>query len=50
MLVESLPEIRKVTPQLLEASDVGEPNHQIELLQGEWSQLAICVEHLEVQL
>jgi hypothetical protein len=49
-LVEAWPEIRKVAPQLPEASDAGEPEHQIELLQGAWSQLAICAEHLEVQL
>jgi hypothetical protein len=49
-LVEAWPEIRKVAPQLPEASDAGEPEHQIELLQGAWSQLAIHVEHMEVQL
>jgi hypothetical protein len=48
--VESYSEIRKVTPQLLEANDAIEPKHQIELLQGSWSQLAIHIEHLEVKL
>jgi hypothetical protein len=49
-LVEAWPEIWKVSPQLPESSDAGESEHQIELLQGAWSQLAIHVEHLEVQL
>jgi hypothetical protein len=49
-LAETWLEIRKVAPQLPESSDAGEPDHQIELLQGAWSQLAIRVEHLEVQL
>jgi hypothetical protein len=42
--------IRKVAPQLPKANDAGELEHQIELLQGSWSQLAIRTEHLEVQL
>jgi hypothetical protein len=33
-LVEAWPEIRKVAPQLPESSAAGEPEHQIELLQG----------------
>jgi hypothetical protein len=49
-LVEAWPKIWKVAPQLPEASDAGESEHQIELLQGAWSQLAIHAEHLEVQL
>ena len=49
-LVEAWPEIRIVAPQLSEASDVGESEHHIELLQGSWSQLAIHVEKMEVQL
>jgi hypothetical protein len=49
-LVEAWPEIRKVAPQLPESSAAGEPEHQIELLQGAWSQLAIHAENLEVQL
>jgi hypothetical protein len=47
-LVEAWPKIQKVTPQLPEASDAGESEHQIELLQGAWSQLAIHAEHMEV--
>jgi hypothetical protein len=47
-LVEAWPEIRKVAPQLPESSDAGEPEHQIELLQGAWSQLAIHAENMEV--
>jgi hypothetical protein len=35
-IVESWPEIRKATPQLPEASDAGESEHQIEMIQGEW--------------
>jgi hypothetical protein len=49
-LVEAWPEIRKVAPQLPESSAAGEPEHQIELLQGAWSQLAIHAENMEVQL
>jgi hypothetical protein len=49
-LVEAWPKIRKVAPQLPESSATGEPEHQIELLQGAWSQLAIHVENMEVQL
>jgi hypothetical protein len=49
-LAEAWLEIRKVRPQLPEASDVGELKHQIELLQGAWSQLAIHTENMEVQL
>jgi hypothetical protein len=49
-LVEAWLEIQKVTTQLPEAKDAGEPKHQIELLQGEWSQLAIHAEHQEEQL
>jgi len=49
-LVEAWPEIRKLAPQLPESSDTGEPDHQIELLQGEGSQLDIRAENLEVQL
>jgi len=33
-LSKSWPEIRKVAPKLPEVSDAGEPEHQIELLQG----------------
>jgi hypothetical protein len=43
-------EIRKFTPKLLESSDAGGHEHQIELLQGAWSQLAIRTEHMELQL
>jgi hypothetical protein len=49
-LVEAWQDIRKVAPQLPEASDAGDMEYQIELLQGAWSQLAIQVEHLEMQL
>jgi TolA-binding protein len=49
-LADTWPKIQKVAPKLLEASDAGETEHQIELLQGAWTQLAIHVEHLEVQL
>jgi hypothetical protein len=49
-LVEAWPEIQKVAPELPEASDAGEPEHQIELLQGAWTQLATRTEHLEAQL
>jgi hypothetical protein len=49
-LVEAWPEIRIVAPQLSEASDVGESEHHIELLQGSWSQFSILTHHLEVQL
>jgi hypothetical protein len=49
-LVEAWPEIRKVAPQLPESSATGEPEHQIELLQGAWSQLAIHAENLEAHL
>jgi hypothetical protein len=50
MVVESWSEKRKVAPQLLESSVAGEPEHQIELLQGAWSQLAIHTKNMEVQL
>jgi hypothetical protein len=43
-------EIWKVAPELLEANDAGGPEHQIELLQGAWTQLATHTEHMEVQL
>jgi hypothetical protein len=49
-IVEYWSKIQKVTPQLPKASDAGEPEHQIELLQGAWSQFSIRVEHIEVQL
>jgi hypothetical protein len=49
-LAQAWPEIQKVAPQLPEASDAGESEHQIELLQGAWTQLATHAEHMEVQL
>jgi chromosome segregation ATPase len=41
---------RRSHPNFRESSDAGEPEHQIELLQGAWSQLSIHAEHVEVQL
>jgi hypothetical protein len=49
-IVEAWPEIQKVAPQLRKASDEGELEHKIELLQGAWSQLEIHIDHMEVQL
>jgi hypothetical protein len=50
ILVEAWLEIRKVAPELPEVSDVGEPEHQIEFLQGAWMQLTTQVEQLKAQL
>jgi hypothetical protein len=49
-LVEAWSEIQKVIPQLHKDNDAGELEHQIELLQGAWSQLAIHIKYLEVHL
>jgi hypothetical protein len=49
-LVEAWSKIQKVAPQFPEAREAGEFEHQIELLQGAWSQLAIHAKNLEVQL
>jgi hypothetical protein len=49
-LVEAWPEIQKVAPELPEASDVGEPEKQIELLQEAWTQLATRTDQLQVKL
>jgi hypothetical protein len=37
-------------PKLPEVSDAGEPEHQIELLQGAWTQLTTQAEQLKTQL
>jgi hypothetical protein len=49
-LVEAWPEIQKIAPELPEVSDAGELEHQIELLQGAWTQLTTQAEQLKTQL
>jgi hypothetical protein len=49
-LVEAWPEIRKVAPELPKASDVGEPEKQIELLQKAWKQLTTFTNQLQAKL
>jgi hypothetical protein len=49
-LVEAWPKIQKIVPELPEVSDAGEPEHQIELLQGAWTQLTTQAEQLKTQL
>jgi hypothetical protein len=49
-LVEAWPEIQKVAPDLPEASNVGEPEKQIKLLQEAWTQITTRTEQLQVKL
>jgi DNA repair ATPase RecN len=46
----SLAEIRKVAPDLPEASEISEPEQQIELLQEAWTQLTTCMEKIQEKL
>jgi hypothetical protein len=49
-LVEAWLEIQKVAPELPEASDIGELEKQIELLQEAWMQLFNQTDQLQVKL
>jgi hypothetical protein len=49
-LVEAWPEIQKIVPELPEVNVAGEPEHQIELLQGAWTQITTQAEQLKTQL
>jgi hypothetical protein len=49
-LAEAWPKIQKVAPELPEASDVSEPEKQIELLQEAWTQLTNRTDQLQVKL
>jgi hypothetical protein len=49
-LAEAWPEIQRVVPDLPEASEIREPEQQIELLQVAWTQLATCTEQIQEKL
>jgi hypothetical protein len=49
-LAKAWPEIQKVAPDLPEASEIREPEKQIELLQEAWTQLATHTEKIQAKL
>jgi hypothetical protein len=49
-LAKAWPDIQNFVPELPKVSDAGELEHQIELLQGAWTQLATQAEQLKTQL
>jgi hypothetical protein len=49
-LAEAWPEIQRVAPDLPEASEIREPEQQIELLQVAWTQLVTRTEQIQAKL
>jgi hypothetical protein len=49
-LAKSWSEIQKVVPDLPKASEIREPEQQIELLQEAWTHLATCTKKIQEKL